>query len=509
MGNGASVEPEGYDDEDARIRTSAKLKPRKEQYAYVEEETTSPKLQAKQQDDISSEARKTTAVNYMKMEETTNFDDDSPMQVLLEFIPYYGKEDPANDALVRSALSNLSISEIDGRDGEGNTLLLLACQYGCEDLVRMMLLKGADPNGQNSHGVGCLHFACYRESASASIAKLLLKHGAHPEIQELTYGCTPLHYCAGNGDIDFCKLLITHGAQSDTYDYYNYTCVDYAREAGMNECANYLQQVMVKTATNKAIRVSNQSGASSPSTSNQGSRRVDSEGCTWQQYFDPQHNQNYLIHSETGECLWEVDFQAREEKSKSKPKDKTAGNNIKSSVSPEVEQWVVTKACRARLVGLFSKVDPTRLVEVDALLNKYIGNEQVLMEELASKYNINRDVEYIAFQKKLREMKGLPEVAESPDKSNKSLTRTNSAATMDPMVAQALVHETSLKYENQIETLKAQFKIEIAEKDGKITLLQTQLDIEAREKNSLMVKNLYLYNSLFYLCSMFMSFFAK
>jgi hypothetical protein len=470
MGNGASIEPEGYEvEENAAVISTYKTKPRAERDPHAEAEVLSYQ-QEHGKDQVSSYggASKFSASNYKEMEETTYCDDDSPMQVLLEFIPYYGKDDPANDALVRSALSSLSIADIDGRDVEGNTLLLLACQFGCEDLVRMMLLKGADPNAQNAHGVGCLHFACYRESASVNIAKLLLKHGAHPEIQEATYGCTPLHYCAGNGDIDFCKLLLTHGAQADTYDYYNYTCVDYAREAGMNECANYLQQIMVKMATSKALKVSSPTGASAKTsmpTFNQGSRRIDFDGCAWQQYFDAQHNQNYLIHSETGECLWEADFLNREEKAKAKGKEP---GNTKPSVSPEVEQWVVTKACRARLVGLFSKVDPARLVEVDALLNKYTGNELALMEELSLKYSIDGDSEYLAFQKKLREMKGLPELIDSVEKGTKSLTRTHSSAMMDPSVAQALIQETSQKYENQIETLKAQFKIEITEKDGNI-----------------------------------------
>lgn len=51
----------------------------------------------------------------------TEEEDDSPVQILLQFIPYYGQGDPANDSLVRSTLSGLASEDIDSRDGEQNT----------------------------------------------------------------------------------------------------------------------------------------------------------------------------------------------------------------------------------------------------------------------------------------------------------------------------------------------------------------------------------------------------
>ena len=393
-------------------------------------------------------------------------EDDDAMEVLLEFIPYYGKDDPSNDALVRATLSNLSIDQIDTKDEEGNTLLLLACQYGCEDLVRMMLNKGADPNSLNAHGVGCLHFACYRESASKAIAKSLLQHGAHPEIQETTYGCTPLHYCAGNGDISFCKLLITHGAQPDTHDYYNYTCVDYAREAGMQECGNYLQELLVKNSGNK--------GGSGPGNSSQGRR--DMEGNLWQTYFDPQSGQSYLIHSNTGECLWESDFLTRE-----------ARLSVSASTAApkaEVDQSVITKVCKARLVGLFSKVDPARLTEVDNLLQRYLGNELTLMEELLSKHGLQNDSDFLTFQKKLKDMKGLADDVPA-NSTQKSMVRTSSVGSMDPAVAHALVQETSSKYESQIESLKTEYDRKLSEKDMELSKFQSKFDALKQEKTAL------------------------
>ncbi|CAM9360347.1 unnamed protein product, partial [Ectocarpus fasciculatus] len=162
------------------------------------------------------------------------------LDILFQFIPYYGQGDPANDSIVRSTLSGLAVEDIDNKDEYGNTLLLVACQYRCEDLSRIILNKGADPNSLNSSGACSLHFTCYRESASRSLAKVLLQNGANPEVAEFTYGCTPLHYCAGTGDVDFCRMLLSYGANVSTVDMYNYTCVDYAREAEMQSCAHFL-----------------------------------------------------------------------------------------------------------------------------------------------------------------------------------------------------------------------------------------------------------------------------
>ena len=249
---------------------------------------------------------------------------------------------------------------------------------------------------------------------------------------------------------------------------------------GMNECANYLQEVLVNNNANRSMK-----SPSSPSSKSlapeQVTKRVDADGNTWQTYYDAQSGQVYLIHSGTGECLWETDYQARQVKQLA-PVVAAASPPLAAAktASPEVELWVITKACRARLVGLFSKVDPARLVEVDSLLAKYSGNELELMNEMATSYDLNADSEFKAFQRKLREMKGLPSepiVTESP----KSLTRTQSTGSMDPTIAQALVQETTSRYEAQIESMKTQFQSDISSKDREVSSLGAKIDTYMKE----------------------------
>ena len=61
--------------------------------------------------------------------------------------------------------------------------------------------------------------------------------------------CTPLHYAAGAGDIDLCKRLIEKGAKVNTWDSYQYTAVDYAKQSGATDCVAYLEEVSTPGAT--------------------------------------------------------------------------------------------------------------------------------------------------------------------------------------------------------------------------------------------------------------------
>jgi hypothetical protein len=144
-----------------------------------------------------------------------DFQDFNSLGVLFQLIPYYGQQKHSTDSTVRSALSGLSIDDIDSRDEAGNTLLLLACQYMCEDLVRIILHKGANPNASNQDGACGLHFSCYKETASKTVTKLLLLNGANPDALERGYGCSPLHYAAAAGDLSLCEMLVKFGASSD------------------------------------------------------------------------------------------------------------------------------------------------------------------------------------------------------------------------------------------------------------------------------------------------------
>lgn len=334
-------------------------------------------------------------------------DDIEPIEVLLQFIPYYGQGDGSNDSIVRATLTALSVEDIDSKDEYGNTLLLLACQYRCEDLVRMMISKGADPNAVNSSGACCLHFACYRESASFQVAKVLLQNGANPDVAESTFGCTPLHYCAGTGDIKFCKLLLSYGAQITARDFYNYTCVDYAKEAGMVEVENFLRNHYEKAQGSAMNR--NKNAALSPTQSSKDMAAY-SDMSKWESHVDPDTKNTYYIHVKTGECLWENELKQRVSAYKGQNK-KSKSDKKKSSSKSQTPEFLIQQATQARLIGFLTKHDPSRLVEMDELLAKYKGKEINLLKDLCEKYKVEEDSEFKAFESKLNEFKSQQEAA--------------------------------------------------------------------------------------------------
>ena len=88
------------------------------------------------------------------------------MTVLREILPFYGEGDIASDNTVTETIQRLPSYALDRRDNYGNTMLLLACQYGAYGLVNIMIAKGCDINAQNYVGVCCLHHACYTDSIS-------------------------------------------------------------------------------------------------------------------------------------------------------------------------------------------------------------------------------------------------------------------------------------------------------------------------------------------------------
>jgi ankyrin repeat protein len=303
------------DDDESSVDSSTHHKHKKSS------NNSQPQSQAKETSNSRNNAAITSPATTADVSPVENSDDDdlSPMEILFQFIPYYGHGNATNDSTVRSSLSNLSIADIDSKDSSGNTLLLIACQYRCEDLVRIILNKGADANAINQQGVSGLHFACYRESTSINIAKQLLQAGANPETREYTYGCTPLHYCAGSGDMEFCKLLLTYGAEVMTYDYYNYTSIDYAREAGVTPLVLYLTQLAEKVATPLSNPVYN--------------APVPLDSPDWVGYLDPASNSRYYTNIITGESLWEQDFLDRMKQVNENPKEPT---KPKESASPKI-----------------------------------------------------------------------------------------------------------------------------------------------------------------------------
>ncbi|CAM9809238.1 unnamed protein product [Ectocarpus fasciculatus] len=363
------------------------------------------------------------------------------LKLLVEFIPYVGLGDATRDNMVRSILSAADAEELVGRDAYGNTLLILACQYRCKALVPLILARGGgaiDVDAVNSEGACALHFACYKDSVCAETAVLLLERGAEPEVVEKSYGCTPLHYAAGAGDVNLCQRLIEKGAKANTWDLYQYTAVDYAKQSGATDCVDYLEEVSAPGASSTAtVKFSTGRGglvtSSGVEASSAGFVREDSfdtvddddfrpqgnatsaiatgwlgmvgrqptafhEGFDtggeddgegfWGRQCDPDSGMAYYLNEKTGESMWEKDLLAQAQALR-----KEAGDEI---LSPHLQQWLTQQTHKARLIAFLGRHDPLKLMQVDDMLKRRLGDEETLFNELANQYSAQEDPTVIA-----------------------------------------------------------------------------------------------------------------
>ena len=99
---------------------------------------------------------------------------------------------------------------IDVKDQFGNTALMKASSNGHEELVRLLLIKGAIPDIQsNSGGWTALIWASIQ--GHKETVQLLLLQNANPDLQG-NDGCTALMCASEWNEIEIVQLLLNHGA---------------------------------------------------------------------------------------------------------------------------------------------------------------------------------------------------------------------------------------------------------------------------------------------------------
>uniref|UniRef100_A0A8C3JLR0 Uncharacterized protein n=1 Tax=Calidris pygmaea TaxID=425635 RepID=A0A8C3JLR0_9CHAR len=75
----------------------------------------------------------------------------------------------------------------------------------------------------------------------AKVLSWLLLHGG--EITTDSWGGTPLHDAAENGELECCQILVVNGADLSVRDQDGYTAADLADYNGHSHCAQYLRTV--------------------------------------------------------------------------------------------------------------------------------------------------------------------------------------------------------------------------------------------------------------------------
>lgn len=91
----------------------------------------------------------------------------------------------------------------------GTPLLVRAVQRGHENVVRIALENGANPNIRDRDGMTALYWGA--DLGHKAIVSLLLKHGADPNVKTIV-GETALMAAARNGAVDIVNSLVDAGA---------------------------------------------------------------------------------------------------------------------------------------------------------------------------------------------------------------------------------------------------------------------------------------------------------
>lgn len=104
--------------------------------------------------------------------------------------------------------------DVNARDEEGATLLMLAAYAGNLGLVKALIAAGADVNAQDERGWSAISRAVYNAEQNrgfADVVQVLIDSGANIEAA-ISYGVRPLMLAAGYGETAVVEALLKAGA---------------------------------------------------------------------------------------------------------------------------------------------------------------------------------------------------------------------------------------------------------------------------------------------------------
>eukprot|EP00013_Stygamoeba_regulata_P007642 CAMPEP_0177642866 /NCGR_PEP_ID=MMETSP0447-20121125/7847_1 /TAXON_ID=0 /ORGANISM="Stygamoeba regulata, Strain BSH-02190019" /LENGTH=1254 /DNA_ID=CAMNT_0019145117 /DNA_START=57 /DNA_END=3822 /DNA_ORIENTATION=+ len=122
--------------------------------------------------------------------------------------------------------------------------LLLACQNGLEEIVRLLIAKGADVSRKDSHGKTVLHLAV--ESGQNPIVHALLASLTSDHQKQAMFTAlddenrTPLRTAIACKNFEITKALLEHGANVNEVDHQGNSLLHQALLQGEEECAVFL-----------------------------------------------------------------------------------------------------------------------------------------------------------------------------------------------------------------------------------------------------------------------------
>ena len=142
-------------------------------------------------------------------------------------------------------------SSVDPRGLGGKSPLHAAAICGDLELVQVLLDYGLDINLKDDFDFTPLSRASQKGFKNAGVARLLLDHGADPNVRtwrqvaDITYS-TPLHLAVEDGEVEIARLLLERGASVEAQDGQGRTPVDVASGEQRDELITLLLEHRAK-----------------------------------------------------------------------------------------------------------------------------------------------------------------------------------------------------------------------------------------------------------------------
>ncbi|KAK2533006.1 M-phase phosphoprotein 8 isoform X1 [Columba livia] len=148
---------------------------------------------------------------------------------------------------VKMALSSSEEYNLDQEDSSGMTLVMLAAAGGHDDLLRVLIRKGAKVNGRQKNGTTALILAA--EKNFLTTVAILLEAGAYVNRQQSS-GETALMKACKRGNSDIVRLMIESGADCNILSKHQNSALHFAKQ-----CNNILVYEQLKSHLDTLSRV--------------------------------------------------------------------------------------------------------------------------------------------------------------------------------------------------------------------------------------------------------------
>ncbi|XP_072182697.1 M-phase phosphoprotein 8 isoform X4 [Excalfactoria chinensis] len=148
---------------------------------------------------------------------------------------------------VKMALSSREEYNLDQEDSSGMTLVMLAAAGGHDDLLRVLIRKGAKVNGRQKNGTTALIHAA--EKNFLTTVAILLEAGAYVNMQQSS-GETALMKACKRGNSDIVRLMIESGADCNILSKHQNSALHFAKQ-----CNNILVYEQLKSHLETLSRV--------------------------------------------------------------------------------------------------------------------------------------------------------------------------------------------------------------------------------------------------------------